>query len=182
MIISFTGAQSTGKSTLLEKCRLDEKFKKYNFEPEVTRWVKKAYSLSINEEGDEITQLSILNRHLHNYLNYRGKDVVLDRCILDGLVYTLYQYHKGKVSREIYNYAELLFKKLIDKIDIIFYTEPDIDLVDDGERSVDVEFRDTIINLFEEGINHFNINVVRLNGSVDNRMKIIYNIIDNYGK
>lgn len=182
MIISFTGAQSTGKSTLLEKCKVDKRFKKYNFEPEVTRWVKKTYGLTINEEGDEITQLAILNRHLHNYLNYRGKDVILDRCILDGLIYTMYQYHTKKVSIEVYSYAELLFEKLIDKIDVIFYTEPDIELVDDGERSIDVEFRDTIINLFEEAITHFNLNVVRLSGSVDNRMKTIYNIVDNYGK
>ncbi len=182
MVISFTGAQSTGKSTLLKRCKRRKKFKGYNFEPEVTRWVKKTYGLAINEEGDEITQLAILNRHLHNYLNYRGKDVILDRCILDGLIYTMYQYHTKKVSIEVYSYAELLFQKLIDKIDVIFYTEPDIELVDDGERSVDVEFRDTIINLFEEDITHFNLNVVRLSGSVDNRMKTIYNIVDNYGK
>lgn len=182
MIVSFTGAQSTGKSTLLERCKIDERFKKYNFEPEVTRWVKKTYGLTINQEGNEITQLAILNRHLHNYLNYKDKDVILDRCILDGLIYTMYQYHTKKVSIEVYNYAELLFKKLIDKIDIIFYTEPDIELVDDGERSVDVEFRNTIVNLFEEAFTHFNLNVIRLSGSVDNRMKIIYNIVDNYGK
>ena len=57
MIVSFTGAQSTGKSTLLKRCRDDEKFKSYEFEPEVTRWVKKTYDLSINEDGDEFTQL-----------------------------------------------------------------------------------------------------------------------------
>ena len=186
MVVSFTGAQSTGKSTLLERCKVDERFKKYNFEPEVTRWVKKTYGLTINEEGNEITQLAILSRHLHNYLNYKDKDVILDRCILDGLIYTIYQYHTKKVSIEVYSYAELLFQKLIDKIDIIFYTEPDIELVDDGERSVDVEFRNTIVNLFEEAIDHFNIPVVRLSGSMEERMATIYKTIDNkrfnYGK
>jgi len=182
MVISFTGAQSTGKSTLLERCKLDEKFRKFDFEPEVTRWVKKTYGLAINEEGDDTTQLSILSRHLHNYLYYKNKDVIMDRCILDGLVYTTYQYCQEKVSRGVYDYAELLFKKLIDKVDIIFYTEPDIELVDDGERSVDEEFRETIIKLFEEAIDHYDIKVVRLSGSVENRMNIIYNTVNNYGK
>ena len=182
MVISFTGAQSTGKSTLLNKLEVEDRFRKFNFVPEITRSLKKKYNLDINEDGNEFTQLITVNSHLYNYLDYKGKDVILDRCILDGLVYTTYQYHTKKVSKEIYNYSEYLFKKLIGELDIILYTEPDIPLVDDGERSVDKEFRDIIINLFEEAIDHYKINVVRLKGSVDNRMETIYNIVDNYGK
>ena len=182
MVISFTGAQSTGKSTLLNKMQLDERFRKYNFVPEITRSLKKKYNLDINEDGNEFTQLITVNSHLYNYLDHKGRDVILDRCILDGLVYTTYQYHMKKVSKEIYNYSEYLFKKLIGELDIILYTEPDIPLVDDGERSIDKEFRNTIVNLFEEAIDHYKIKVVRLKGSVDNRMETIYNIVDNYGK
>ena len=182
MVISFTGAQSTGKSTLLAKLQTDEKFRKFNFVPEITRGLKKKYKLNINEDGDEFTQLLTINSHLYNYFDFKGKDVVLDRCILDGFIYTTYQYHMKKVSKEIYNYSEYLFKKLIGELDIILYTEPDIPLVDDGERSVDKEFRDIVVNLFEEAIDHYNINVIRLSGSVDNRMKTIYNMVDNYGK
>ena len=87
-----------------------------------------------------------------------------------------------KIPKEIYHYSEYLFKKLIGELDIILYTEPDIPLVDDGERSVNKEFRDIVVNLFEEAIDHYKLNVIRLNGSVDNRMKTIYNIVDNYGK
>ena len=182
MVISFTGAQSTGKSTLLTKMQTEERFRKFNFVPEITRSLKKKYKLDINEDGDEFTQLLTINSHLYNYFDFKDKDVVLDRCILDGFVYTTYQYHMKKVSEEVYNYSEYLFKKLIGNIDIILYTEPDIPLVDDGERSVNKEFRDTIINLFEEAIDHFKIDVIRLSGTVDNRIKTIYNIVDNYGK
>ncbi len=182
MVISFTGAQSTGKSTLLTKMQTDERFRKFNFVPEITRGLKKKYKLDINEDGDEFTQLVTVNSHLYNYLDFKDKDVVLDRCILDGLIYTMYQYQKKKIPIEMYHYTEYLFKKLIGSIDIILYTEPDIPLVDDGERSANKEFRDIIISLFEEAINHFDIKVIRLNGSVDNRMKTIYNIVDNYGK
>ena len=68
------------------------------------------------------------------------------------------------------------------KIDIIFYTEPEVPLVDDGERSVDVEFRDGIVKLFEEAIKHFKIPVVRLSGNMKERMTTIYKTLDNYGK
>lgn len=184
MIVSFTGAQSTGKSTLLEKCRGDKRFESYEFEPEVTRWVKKTYGLSINEAGDDFTQLAILNRHMHNYLIYRDKDVILDRCIVDGLVYTQYLHLNNKVSADVLDAATHLYNKLVDKIDIIFYTEPDIPLVDDGERSVNVEFRNEIIGIFEKILcsAETSTKVVRLKGSVENRMKVIYNEIENYGK
>jgi len=182
MVISFTGAQSTGKTTLLKAIQLDERFHKFNFVPEVTRLVKKRYKLNINEEGDVMTQLAILNAHLENYLKTRGKDAVMDRCILDGLVYTTYQYHSGKADPETMLYCEYLFKKLVHKVDVIFYTEPDIPLVDDGERSNDKIFRETIINLFETAIDHYGIDVVRLKGTVEQRLETIYNTFDNYGK
>jgi nicotinamide riboside kinase len=94
----------------------------------------------------------------------------------------MYQYQTKKIPIEIYNYSEYLFSKLIGNVDVILYTEPDIPLVDDGERSANKEFRDTIINLFEEAIIHFKIDVVRLSGTVEQRLETIYNTFDNYGK
>ena len=182
MIITFTGVQSSGKSTLLEKMKIDQRFRKFNFVPEITRRLSKQYGLNINEDGDDFTQLAILNSHLHNYLSYRDKDAVLDRCILDGFMYTTYLYYTGKVPEAATLYASYLFEKLIKKYDIIFYTEPDIALVDDGVRSNNKDFRNKMIELFEEAIKHYKINVVNLKGSVEERLETIYNTFDNYGK
>lgn len=182
MVISFTGAQSTGKSTLFNRMKSDDRFRKFNYVPEITRKLKDSYNLKINENGDDLTQLAILNAHLDNFLKFRTTNTIMDRCILDGLVYTTYLYYTKKVSSEVVSYAEFLTKKIIDGVDVIFYTEADIPLKDDGVRSNNNEFRDTIIKLFEEAIKFYNLNVVRLEGSVDNRLKIIYNTFDNYGK
>lgn len=182
MVISFTGAQSTGKSTLFEKMKPNDRFRRFNYVPEITRNLREKYNLEINENGDDLTQLAILNAHLENNLKYRGTNVILDRCILDGLVYTTYLFYMKKVSSEVANYAEFLTKKIIKDIDIIFYTEPDIPLKDDGVRSNNEEFRNTIVKLFEEAISFYNIDVVRLNGTVENRLDIIYNTFDKYGK
>ncbi len=173
MIVSFTGAQSTGKSTLFNKLKSSDRFRKFNFVSELTRTLKEDYNLNINEEGNDITQLAILNGHFMNYLKYKNTDVLLDRCILDGVVYTTYLYHTGKVSKEVAEYADYLTGKLVNSVDIIFYTEPDVPLVDDGERSINIEFRNKVIELFEEAITHYNINAVRLKGSVDERIKTI---------
>ncbi len=176
MVISFTGAQSSGKSTLLKALKEDPSFIGWEFEPEITRGLKEKYNLAINEEGDDWTQIITLHSHVDNYLKYKDKDVILDRCAADALAYTIYLYYaKGRVSREVVEYAEFLFKKLYFKYDIIFYTDPNIPLVDDGVRSTDIAFRNYIIRLFENMlfIDFPNKNVVRLTGTVEERLKIV---------
>ena len=65
------------------------------------------------------------------------------------------------------------------KYDIIFYTDPSIPLVDDGVRSVDVNFRNKIIELFNFYIEHYNpTNMVMLSGSVEERYKTIKDEIE----
>jgi len=174
MIIAFTGAQSSGKSTLLEKMRKDKDFELWSFEAEITRMLKEKYKLSINEDGDNFTQMITIHSHIDNYLKNKDKDCVLDRCCLDALVYTTYLSYMGKCDEELGYYAEYICKKLISKYDIIFYTDPSIPLVNDGVRSVDVDFRNKVIDLFNFYIEHFQPgNVVKLAGSVEERYKII---------
>jgi len=93
MIFSFTGAQSTGKTTLLKK--LVQKNGSYPFEfvPEVTRLVMRDYGVAINEGGDDITQMLIMTEHIRNVYGGRADRLVrsihqiYDRCALDGIVY-----------------------------------------------------------------------------------------------
>jgi nicotinamide riboside kinase len=176
MRVSFTGAQSTGKTTLLNKCK--ENYKDYKFVDEVTRYVRRTYDVKINEIGGTETQLYILAEHIKNHLK-PDENLMLDRCILDGYVYTKYQVVNGKVSEQVLHAFNGAFGVLVDKLDYIFYTDPsDVKLVDDGERSVDYKFRDDIIVLFEDLITYKmspknREKVIRLKGSVEQRMKII---------
>jgi nicotinamide riboside kinase len=176
MRVSFAGAQSTGKTTLLNKCK--EVYKDYKFVDEVTRYVRKTYDVKINEIGGTETQLYILAEHIKNHLRVE-ENLMLDRCILDGYVYTKYQVVNGKVSEQVLHAFNGVFGVLVDKLDYIFYTDPaDVKLVDDGERSMDYKFRDDIIFLFEDLIG-FKMSpknrekVVRLKGTVDQRMNTI---------
>jgi nicotinamide riboside kinase len=181
MIVSFTGAQSTGKSTMLGMCCNDPVFRKFHCVPEVTRKVKREQNLNINEEGDSVTQLFILKEHLHNH--YLKGDSLLDRCIVDGIVYTEYLYHKDLVDRWVYTYAMELYKLLAPRLDVIFYTDPgDVELVDDGERSVNVEFRNDIILGMRHylGLSSCKDKVVTLSGTPAERMKTILKTIKNY--
>ena len=181
MIFSFTGAQSTGKTTLLNylhKCNGDYPFE---FVPEVTRLVMRDYKMPINENGGDLTQMLIMTEHVRNvYRNkadhlIRGVHQIFDRCALDGIVYSLWLQHNNKISRGCYDACDLIYEELKDKYDIIFYTSPDdVKLVDDGERSVDVKFRNDIINTFNIFLDRgYDGKVVVLKGSVEKRLKTI---------
>ena len=182
MICSFTGAQSTGKTTLLKA--LYEKNGSYPFEfvPEVTRLVSREYDMPINESGGDLTQMLIMTEHVRNvYKNkadhlIRGVHQIFDRCALDGIVYSLWLLDNNKISRRCYDACELVWRNLKDKYDIIFYTSPkDVKLTDDGERSVDRGFRNQIINIFNIYFERGDIDseIVMLEGSVEERLETI---------
>ena len=181
MIFSFTGAQSTGKTTLLNhlhKCNGDFPFE---FVPEVTRLVMRDYQMPINENGGDLTQMLIMTEHVRNvYRNkadhlIRGVHQIFDRCALDGIVYSLWLLDNNKISKRCYDACDLIYEELKDKYDIIFYTSPDdVKLVNDGERSVDVKFRNDIINTFNIFLDRgYDGKVVVLKGSVEERLETI---------
>ena len=177
MIVSFSGVQSSGKTTLLKACK--ELYNdRFEFVDEVTRLVKREFNVPINEQGTGLTQCLITNKHIENVLRYREKSAILDRCILDGLCYTGYLHLEGSVPKWVFDYTKNVFKKLITQYDIIFYTDPyDVALVDDGERSVNVEFRNKMIETFEQAIASYNDllqnKLIILKGTVEERMEAI---------
>ena len=189
MIFSFTGAQCTGKTTLLKHLYRENGDYPFVFIPEVTRLIKREYNMPINESGDDLTQMLIMTEHVRNifrdraYHIVRGIHQILDRCALDGIVYSHYLLDKGKINRATYDACELIYKKLINKYDVIFYTShEDVELVDDGERSVDKIFREDIIGLFDMYM-QYNIiekgpRVVHLEGTVEERLKTIKSTLD----
>jgi len=180
MLVSFTGAQSTGKTTLLNKCK-EIYGERFHFVDEVTRLVKRNYDVPINEQGTDLTQLLIINAHIENAFKKYDENkqgVILDRCIVDGIVYTGYLALEGKVSKWVFDYSRSVFDILMPKMDKIFYTWPyDVELVDDGERSVDKQFRERIIDvfnvLFETQRDVFTNKLIILQGTVEQRMEQI---------
>lgn len=181
MIISFSGPQSSGKSTLLNI--LEELSPSWDYIPEITRLVKREYDLPINEDGNDLTQTMIMCEHLRNAYTKRDNHAILDRCSLDGVVYTHWLCDKGKINMGTYSHARYIFDNTIDKYDLIMYTSPeDVPIVDDGERSINIEFRNEIIELFEKYISNLPVEkVLRINGNIQERVKQIQNVLGKLG-
>jgi len=166
MKIAFTGAQSTGKTTLLNKLKEDSNYVRFTYIDEITRRMTQ-HGLQINEGGDDMTQLLIMNSHLKNILK---QDVIMDRCVLDGVVYTRYLHNRGQVSDWVMDYAEKVFQLIIEEYDIIFYLHPEFSIHDDGVRSVDIDFRNDIVKIFNQYILECEIPVIRVTGTVEERI------------
>lgn len=183
MVISFTGTGSTGKSTLLKLCK-EYYSNKFYYVDEVTRLVKREFGVTINEDAGNITQLLIMNQHILNSL-IESEHVLMDRCCIDGLIYTEWLYNKGKVDKWVAEYARNVATMLLQKIDIIFHCVADFELVKDGERSDNEIFRDEIEHMMNSILYHKKIEgihskIITLAGSVEDRMKKIKQTIEHY--
>ena len=167
MRIAITGAQSTGKSTLLKFLKKDDDLKGFEFIEELTRQIA-AKGININEEGSNFSQIFTVTIHAENIIK---KHFISDRCALDGLVYTKWLYDNKKVDKWMLDYAEGVAKEVLPRYDYIFYLPAEIPIEDDGVRSSNVKFRNEILDLFKHYIQEFDISVVNLSGSVVERAK-----------
>ena len=167
--VAFSGAQSTGKTTLLNALRSSADFKDSKFWDEITRQIKEQ-GFEINEQGTDATQLKIMQEHKRRVNAKDSGLVIFDRCSLDGLVYTQYLYNRGQLTKEALDEATRVFEETISSWDAIFFLRPEFEMVDDGVRSVNVEFHRNIVFLFDHFIEKYKLQVIQLTGSVEDRV------------
>ena len=174
MKIAISGAHSTGKTTLIETLRVMPQFKDYEFFSNITRQLKEQ-GFKINEAGNDATQLKMMEIHAEN----ANKDInaIYDRCIMDPLAYTIYLNRQGQVSAEATLQTWQAFSANIGKYDVIFYLEPEFEIVDDGVRATDSQFRNDILEIFNFIIKMYEIPVICLTGSVQERVQQILNVL-----
>lgn len=174
MRIGICGAQSTGKTTLLNALRSEDLLKDYIICNEVTRKVK-SYGLPINEQGNNVTQKLIMQEHIVNVFLYNK--MITDRTSLDGYVYSTHLHNHRKIDDECWDFVKKIHNKVWSNYDIVFYLDPEFEIEDDGVRSIDRVFRDSIVNLFKYTIEKNKLNVIKLTGSLRERVESALKII-----
>ena len=164
MKIAISGAHSQGKTTLVKYLQDINVLTDYKFKTSLTRGMQEA-GYNINEDGDEVTQLAIMTKHLQR-LNEKG-DIIYDRCALDGYAYSMSLVKDLRVLGAIRE----LFLAMVDRYDIIFYVEPELPLIEDGQRTVNKDFFDSVVQSFDSIVKSYCVPVVRLSGSVEERAR-----------
>lgn len=176
MRLGISGAQSTGKTTLLNALRSEKCFQHYTIRNEVTRTVKN-YGLDINENGSDITQLLIMKEHIHNIYMY--PNMITDRTALDGIVYThwLYREPRCQISDEVFAECKHIFEQLWGAYDYIFYIEPEFPIEADGVRSSSETWQNEIVDEFNDYLSVYEIPVIQVRGSVRERVNTVLKTI-----
>lgn len=170
--VALVGASSVGKTTVYEL--LKKELPEYEFINESTRTVAK-YGFPINENGTSETQLAISSFHLEALLC--SKDVILDRCYLDLLVYSTYM---DNLSNSAYSYILDTWLRVKDQYTHYIYFPIEFASVDDGVRSVDEEWRTKIDNQFRTNLKSIKFaggDYLTVTGSPKQRVEQILNYI-----
>jgi len=173
MRIGISGAQSVGKTTLLNALRSEEEFAHYVIRDEITRTVKK-YGLDINKNGGDTTQLIIMKEHVFNVFMY--PNFITDRTSLDGIVYTDWLYHNKLVSEGTFEECFRIFKETLPCYDVICFIQPEFEIENDGVRETDSKWQSEINDIFNLYIQQNDIDVHYLSGSVRERVNQVLSI------
>ena len=175
-LYTFTGPPCIGKTSIMNELK-NVLQGNWFYIDEVTRHMKRKYDIGINEDGSEISELLLINRHISNAMYPVSKrkeaydGIILNRCILDTYVFTEWGHDAGKIPDWILDYASRSLSLFIGKYDLIFYPDPyEVDLKGDGVRSDSNSFRKEITQIFESVIDRYEIPVVKLSGSNNERV------------
>lgn len=170
--VALVGASSVGKTTVSEL--LKNELPGFDFVNESTRTVA-GYGFPINEAGTSETQLAISSFHLEALL--KPKDLLLDRCYLDLVVYSSYM---DNISDSAYNYILDTWTRVYDQYTHFIYFPIEFKSVDDGVRSVNEEWRTKIDLHFKASLEALKVlgkDYLTVTGSPKERVKQILSYI-----
>ena len=154
MRIAVSGTSCQGKSTFIQ--RFLQEWPMYSTPEYTYRDFIKEEKLPHSENTNKDTQWKILNHVVDTCMEYeKGDKVIMDRCPLDSLIYTIWAYEKSinDVDEEFVNKCIPVVRESIKFIDVILFTPitkvAPVELVDDGTRSVNETHIKEIDHLFK---------------------------------
>lgn len=173
MKIIFTGAQGTGKTSVLNEF----KEKGHDVVTEVVRNLSKK-GVKINKDGDEKSQTKIFNEYKKIFSE--KQDFISDRGLIDVVAYTVYLARHGKVSEEFANkQIKQLHKFVINNMDFFYcYFPIEFEVVDDGVRDLDEEFRNEISEIILSLLGALGLSFILVTGTLEERVGKVQELID----
>lgn len=173
--IVFTGAQGTGKTTVLKEFEN----RGLNVITEVVRELAKT-GVKINKDGDEKGQTKIFKTYKEKLSTSDINGYISDRCMVDVVAYSMYLAEQGKVSDEfVQKQMKQLIKFKNENPDIAYcYFPIEFDVVADGVRDTDEEFRAAIAHNIIAVMQEADIHPIIIKGAVEERVTKVNRVIN----
>lgn len=191
MKICISGSQNTGKSTLISD--LIKQYPSFVSPKSTYRDVITSNDLPINKECNVTGQSLIFNKLVEELITIKPEDdVILDRCVFDSYVYSLWGYLNNPdtdIDQTFMNLQLDMCGFYSDYYDLIIFIPMMLDGTDplmerDGLRNTDESYRIEINQLFEELYdNMISLNpilakkIVKISGSRESRVEQFNEII-----
>ena len=154
MRIAISGSGNQGKSTLIKDFLAE--WPQFETESETYRNKITSEDLPHSMETTKDTQWKILNHMIDEMQTFKtGDNVVMDRCPIDNLVYSLWAFEKGvgDIDKEFIDKCIPLVCESMRHLDIIFFLPitkaAPVEIVDDKMRETDPTYIKEIDNIFK---------------------------------
>lgn len=172
MKVLFTGAQGTGKTSVMEA--LPSTWPKIKG---VTRKCIAENHLTINMESTDDSQKAIFDAYEQQFKSH--KHFISERSLFDVYAFTTYQYCKGKCSQELIDEQREKIKEfIINNPDALYIYFPiEFEIQADGQRSTDKEYQEHIDIMIKNYLDLFGVHYITVHGTVEERVQqIIENV------
>lgn len=192
MIISISGAQCTGKTTLINALKeIPELRENVLFMGSPSR-KGNDQGIRINNEATILDQLWIYTAYMKEFIEAclsNHKHIISDRCLLDVLSYTVNCANRctdAKMKTRWTIAKDIIMKSMFslsEYYDYFVVLKPEFDIVDDGVRSADRLYQKEIAGIFNVTSRILSEHIpekviLDVTGSVDNRVKRILELLD----
>lgn len=183
-VIEFTGTPRTGKTTLIKN--IEDFFKKCNFSVTVLEEFttsdryKKEIKPRLKNEYENIVNMEIpkyVLEDLNTAINKKFDVILIDRSLLDRMIWVERLYNKGGISKENYdNYIKEYIPIIRNKINIIIgtYTDSLTALKRDYKANLSLEKRSF---LSKKNVDEYNSALVNVN-KISKNNNINFNMYD----
>ena len=175
MKIGFTGTMSVGKTTLVNALKEHPEFKDYSFKTERSKYLRDL-GIPLNTDSSTKGQIIFLAERCSELYD---ENIITDRTLIDVMAFTAL----AKTIPLTFSYTfNDLCHDLISEYDYIFYISPDgVDIEDNGVRTTDPEYRESIDNEIKKIIKEkrgYIKNLVELKGSVEERVEKVKQVFN----
>lgn len=171
MKICFTGAHSTGKTTLLNYLRNNYSLDDSYYITEVARKIiNRGFSLGMNATSE--SYFNFINDQLCEEELAKNKKLVFsDRSIIDTVGYAKANIKTGcsKVKEYVVQALEKIWQLERQYFDLYVYFPIEFQLIDDGFRDLDLDYQKCVDTEIKNLLTNAGINFIELKGTIENR-------------